>query len=88
MNLHLKDFDKKSFAKGGISQGGRHNAAVAYANDLLFNLRVPYETLNYEMQRWNKTNKPPLLENELTRIINDAFNYFQKQSGGQHNAWE
>jgi hypothetical protein len=79
MNLKLSDFDKKhkAYADGGFSEGGRHNAAVSYANHLLFQAKMPETTFRYEMVRWNNTNKPPLPEKELQRIIDDAWQHFQ-----------
>jgi len=84
MNLKLSDFDKNlDLAKGGIVQGGRHNAAVAYANHLLFKVGVETHTLIFEMERWNSTLKPPLDEKEINRIVQDALNYFKSKSGEQ-----
>jgi len=81
-NLKLSDFDEsKTLAKGGIKQGGRHIAAVQYANNLLFKVGVSDNTFKYEMERWNKTLDPPLDEKELTRIMNDANKYFKSKSG-------
>ncbi len=81
MNLKLSDFDSnKDLAKGGISEGGRHKAAVSYAASL-FNGGMDFNTAKFEMERWNNTNHPPLPEKELMRIITDA-EMFSKRKGG------
>jgi putative DNA primase/helicase len=67
-------------AAGGIATGERHSAAVQYANHLLFKVGVNYDTLLYEMGRWNESNKPPTDENEIKRVCDDCYQYFQRKN--------
>lgn len=79
-NLNIIGFETKQkpvkeILKGGIEEGSRHNSALKYACHLLFKTNLEPETVQYELQRWNSTNKPPLSKNELDQIIHDAIEY-------------
>ncbi len=67
-------------AAGGIATGERHSAAIKYANHLLFKVGVTYDNLLFEMDRWNNSNNPPSDPDEIKRVCEDCYKYFQKKN--------
>lgn len=75
LGFKMKQKPVNEIMKGGIEEGNRHDAALRYAGHLLFISKLEPKTVQYELERWNDTNKPPLPKNELNRIVQDAINY-------------
>tara|TARA_B100001750_G_C15518274_1_gene609158 strand:- start:4 stop:2418 length:2415 start_codon:yes stop_codon:yes gene_type:complete len=73
----LKRFDE--IAKGNLGAGERNNSAFKYAINLLENVGMDATTAHAEMERWNKTNKPPMDENELKSTFESALKKFTRK---------
>jgi len=63
---------------GGVAEGRRNDSAFNYARHLIFEVKLDYDTVWFEMQRWNKGNKPPLTERELASVLESATRYNRK----------
>jgi len=75
----LKRFDE--IAKGGLGSGERNNSAFKYAINLLENVKMNAETAWSEMERWNKTLKPPMNERELKNTFESALKKYMRKIG-------
>ena len=75
----LKRFDE--IAKGGLGSGERNNSAFKYAINLLENVKMDAETAWSEMERWNKTLKPPMNDMELKNTYNSALKKYMRKIG-------
>ena len=79
LGFEIKKQPINKIIRGQIKEGNRHSSALHYANHLLFKTKLDQKTMQYEMERWNNTNNPPLSKDELFRIINDAIQYHDAQ---------
>jgi len=83
VNLEKAGFDvnKKvssvDLVKGGIKKGNRHNMALTYCAKLFLRHEFDVKLVKREMCDWNKTNEPPLPQEELDKIITDSRKYSQ-----------
>lgn len=59
----------------GVPEGMRNESAFAYTRFLLFVRRFDHYTVEFELKRWNRDNKPPLPERELMAILESATKY-------------
>jgi len=84
LGFKVKESTAGLLAAGGIVTGDRHSSAIQYANHLLFKVGVSYDTLLYEMDRWNKSNNPPSDTNEIERVCEDCYKYFQNENVKLH----
>ena len=73
----LKRFDE--IAKGNLGAGERNNSAFKYAINLLENVGMDATTAQAEMERWNKTNKPPMEERELKSTFESALKKYTRK---------
>jgi len=77
------DVDKKvsnvDLVKGGIKKGNRHNMALKYCATLFLRHKFDVELVKHAMYDWNKTNEPPLPQEEIDKIIIDSTKYSQKE---------
>jgi len=85
VNLEKAGFkvDKKissvDLVKGGIKKGNRHNMALKYCAKLFLRHGFDVELVKREMYDWNKTNEPPIPQEELDKIITDSTKYSQEK---------
>lgn len=70
----------KEITKGNFTKGIRHDSAVRYANHLMFSVGLDYNSMWFELIRWNTTNNPPLDDSELHIIAHDVNQYYQNQT--------
>jgi len=68
----------EELSKSGIEEGNRHNSALRYCNLLLFTQKLDTQIVRYEMVRWNLKLKPPLLDEEINKIIDDCINFHKE----------
>lgn len=61
--------------KDGVNEGSRHNAALSYSVFLLGRIKLDFDVVWFELQRWNALNKPPISEKELESIVSSAVNH-------------
>lgn len=86
VNLEKAGFKVKSvegkelsdLAVGKITKGNRHNSAMRYCHLLFYDQKLDQETIRYEMVKWNKTLQPPMVDDELKRIVEDCIIYQKK----------
>ncbi len=85
VNLEKTGFkvDKKvssvDLVKGGIKKGNRHNMALKYCAKLFLRDGFDVDLARREMSDWNKTNEPPIPQEELDKIIIDSTKYSQEK---------
>ena len=66
----------------GVTEGARHTKAVSYAGKLVHRLKFDYETALIHLKTWNNSLcKPPLPDEEITRILKDVYGYAAKEKG-------
>jgi P4 family phage/plasmid primase-like protien len=59
----------------GVTEGQRHTKCLSYSGKLVW-LGMDYSTALLHLRTWNETLcKPPLPDDELTRILRDVFGY-------------
>jgi hypothetical protein len=63
----------------GVPQGRRHRAALKLAGRYLGRGLGPQETLDF-LLGWNQKNAPPLLEEEIKRVVSDLAKAQEKKS--------
>ena len=77
----VKKSEKESLeklSKSGIEKGNRHNSALKYCNLLLFTKKLDLQTVKFEMKEWNLKLIPPLLDEEINKIVEDCINYYNE----------
>lgn len=63
---------------GGVEEGQRNESAFRYARHLLFTVRLDPAAAFFELQRWNRQNRPPLAEKELRTVFESARHYHRR----------
>lgn len=64
---------------GGVTEGKRNDSAFNLARYLIFKAKLDFDTVWFEIQRWNKGNNPPLSEKELTSVLDSVSKYNRKK---------
>jgi hypothetical protein len=59
----------------GVAEGNRHASGIKYATLLLGSCGLDKETALFELKRWNQKNNPPMSEEDLERMIENASGY-------------
>ena len=66
----------------GVPEGQRHTKCLSYAGKLVKKLELDAKTALIHLQTWNeKLCTPPLPDEELERILKDAYRYASKDLG-------
>lgn len=72
-----KILDKKTLLdaiRRGVDKGQRNEIAWRYSVFLLQKVKLDFDTVWFEICRWNKENRPPLSEQELQAVVSSAVN--------------
>lgn len=64
----------------GVPQGIRHKQGIKYANFLVGVQQFDYATALHAMREWNKLNRPPMDDDDLERMVDDALGYVATNS--------
>ena len=71
----------------GVPEGQRNESAFRYAAHLLSSVKLDFDTAYFELERWNRLNKPPLPERELASVIHSAIKYGKQDRRRVSGAW-
>ncbi len=65
----------------GVDEGTRHDRSIKYACHLIEGAKLDYETALFEIERWDKLNRPPINNHEyFERTIKKAIEYSDQKN--------
>ncbi len=85
LGFRIEEKPVHEIMKGGIDEGNRHVAALKYAGHLLFKAKLEPQIVQFELERWNNSNNPPLPKTELNKIVQDAVSYHNQHNEEPNN---
>ena len=71
----------------GVASGSRNESAFKYARYLVFTVGLDPGAAEYELKRWNQSNKPPLPDQEIVSVFKSAMSYAPQRRIKPNATW-